>query len=245
MQNAIFPAIQNLCLAARGYGLGTSITGLHMMFGGRDRHKLGVPAEYANIALIPMGYPKGRWGRPSASRRSRSRSGSDGASARSPCQGVDEYRHDVDSVSLVSNLNSKDPAPARPEVGLFCVSDVPSLAMRERVDGAMVALHFCDHCDGRVRAGGPTFAAFGPTVVALHGPSDKKSAANLPVKWLCFLYFSSSLPRVPGLRGGVRYGAAVAFPFRRPACRAGRGCLPARHGLLFSAASTGFLYFPR
>jgi nitroreductase len=64
MQNAMFPAIQNLCLAARGYGLGTSITGLHMMFADEIDAKLGVPLEYANIALIPMGYPMGRWGRP-------------------------------------------------------------------------------------------------------------------------------------------------------------------------------------
>jgi nitroreductase len=64
MQNALFPAIQNLCLAARGYGLGTSITGLHMMYGKEVNEKLGVPPEYANIALIPMGYPKGRWARP-------------------------------------------------------------------------------------------------------------------------------------------------------------------------------------
>ena len=64
MFNAIFPAIQNLCLAARGYGLGTSITGLHMRFGEEVNSLLGVPAEYANVALIPMGYPKGRWDRP-------------------------------------------------------------------------------------------------------------------------------------------------------------------------------------
>ena len=64
MQNAIFPAIQNLCLAARGYGLGTSITGMHMMFADEIDKKLGVPLEYANIALIPMGYPMGRWDRP-------------------------------------------------------------------------------------------------------------------------------------------------------------------------------------
>jgi hypothetical protein len=31
---------------------------------------------------------------------------------------------------------------------------VPSLARREKVDGAMVALHLCDHRDGRMRAGG-------------------------------------------------------------------------------------------
>lgn len=64
MQSAIYPAIQNLCLAARAYGLGTSITGLHSMYGDEIDARLGVPNEYANVALIPMGYPKGRWGRP-------------------------------------------------------------------------------------------------------------------------------------------------------------------------------------
>jgi len=64
MWGAIFPAVQNLCLAARAYGLGTSITGLHMMFASEIDEKLGVPQEYANVALIPLGYPKGRWGRP-------------------------------------------------------------------------------------------------------------------------------------------------------------------------------------
>jgi len=64
MLNAIFPAIQNLCLAARAYGLGTSITGMHQMYANEIDARLGVPAEYANVALIPLGYPKGRWARP-------------------------------------------------------------------------------------------------------------------------------------------------------------------------------------
>jgi nitroreductase len=64
MVNAIYPAIQNLCLAARGYGLGTSITGLHTRFGKEIDSLLGVPPEYADVALIPLGYPKGRWDRP-------------------------------------------------------------------------------------------------------------------------------------------------------------------------------------
>lgn len=64
MVGGIYPAIQNLCLAARGYGLGTSITGLHKMHGKEIDARLGVPPEYDNIALIPMGYPKGRWARP-------------------------------------------------------------------------------------------------------------------------------------------------------------------------------------
>jgi len=64
MVGAIYPAIQNLCLAARGYGLGTSITGMHTMYGKEIDAMLGVPPEYANLILIPMGYPKGRWARP-------------------------------------------------------------------------------------------------------------------------------------------------------------------------------------
>jgi nitroreductase len=64
MLNALFPAVQNLCLAARGYGLGTSITGLHMRYGAEINERLGVPPEYENAALIPLGYPKGKWDRP-------------------------------------------------------------------------------------------------------------------------------------------------------------------------------------
>jgi nitroreductase len=64
MWGAIYPAVQNLCLAARGYGLGTSITGMHTMFANEIDARLGVPPEYANVLLIPIGYPKGRWARP-------------------------------------------------------------------------------------------------------------------------------------------------------------------------------------
>jgi nitroreductase len=56
--------VQNLCLAARGYGLGTSITGLHHIFGEEVVALLGVPPTHANEILVPMGYPMGRWGRP-------------------------------------------------------------------------------------------------------------------------------------------------------------------------------------
>jgi nitroreductase len=64
MYGAIYPAVQNLCLATRGYGLGTSITGLHQIFGEEVDKLLGVPPSYANEILVPMGYPKGKWGRP-------------------------------------------------------------------------------------------------------------------------------------------------------------------------------------
>ena len=64
MLGSIYPAVQNLCLAARGYGLGTSVTGLHKVHGDEIDKMIGVPATYVNEVLIPMGYPKGRWGRP-------------------------------------------------------------------------------------------------------------------------------------------------------------------------------------
>ncbi|MGA2412363.1 MAG: nitroreductase family protein [Candidatus Binataceae bacterium] len=64
MHGSIYPAVQNLCLAARAYGLGTSITGLHQKYGDEIDEMIGVPKTYANEVLIPMGYPKGRWGRP-------------------------------------------------------------------------------------------------------------------------------------------------------------------------------------
>jgi nitroreductase len=64
MLGSIYPAVQNLCLAARAYGLGTAITGLHKHFEDEINGRLGVPPAYENEVLVPLGYPKGRWGRP-------------------------------------------------------------------------------------------------------------------------------------------------------------------------------------
>jgi nitroreductase len=64
MLGSIYPAVQNLCLAARAYGLGTAITGLHKHFADEINHCLGVPSGYENEILVPLGYPKGRWSRP-------------------------------------------------------------------------------------------------------------------------------------------------------------------------------------
>ena len=64
MVGSIYPAVQNLCLAARAYGLGTAITGLHREFEAEINERLGIPSGYQNEVLIPLGYPRGRWGRP-------------------------------------------------------------------------------------------------------------------------------------------------------------------------------------
>ncbi|HEY3877161.1 MAG TPA: nitroreductase family protein [Trebonia sp.] len=63
--SSIYGAVQQLCLAARAYGIGTSLTTL---YGGHDdelRELLGTPADAITMALIPMGYPaRGRWAEP-------------------------------------------------------------------------------------------------------------------------------------------------------------------------------------
>jgi nitroreductase len=59
---SVFPAIQNLFLAARALGLGTTLTTVHQLKEQDVRDVLGVPEEVKTFALIPVGYPTGRWG---------------------------------------------------------------------------------------------------------------------------------------------------------------------------------------
>lgn len=61
---SIFPAIQNLMLAARSRGLGSTLTTLHVGAEEELKRILEIPAEVQTVALIPLGYPKGEWGRP-------------------------------------------------------------------------------------------------------------------------------------------------------------------------------------
>lgn len=59
---SIYPAVQNLLLAARGLGLGATLTTLHKLHEDEVKALLGVPANAETIALIPIGYPKGKYG---------------------------------------------------------------------------------------------------------------------------------------------------------------------------------------
>ena len=61
---SIFPAIQNLMLAARSRGLGTTLTTLHKIREGEVKAALGIPDEVETVALIPVGFPEGEWGQP-------------------------------------------------------------------------------------------------------------------------------------------------------------------------------------
>jgi nitroreductase len=59
---SIYPCIQNILLACRALGLGASLTTTHMLFEDELCQQLGVPDEYGIVAIIPIGYPRGRFG---------------------------------------------------------------------------------------------------------------------------------------------------------------------------------------
>lgn len=64
---SVFPGVQNLMLAARQLGLGTTLTTVHRLREDEVRDVLGIPEDVTTWAMIPVGYPTGRWGE--ASRR--------------------------------------------------------------------------------------------------------------------------------------------------------------------------------
>ena len=63
--SSIYGAIQQLMLAARAYGLGSTLTTLHTAHEDDVRRLLGLPGDALTMALIPLGYPaRGRWTQP-------------------------------------------------------------------------------------------------------------------------------------------------------------------------------------
>jgi nitroreductase len=60
---SIYPAVQNLLLAARAAGLGTVLTTRWKAREAEVLPLLGLPEEMAVHAIIPMGWPDGRYGR--------------------------------------------------------------------------------------------------------------------------------------------------------------------------------------
>jgi nitroreductase len=61
---ALFPAIQNILLACRAVGLGASLTTLHTGFRAELDPWLGLPPEIPTVALLPIGWPQGKYGTP-------------------------------------------------------------------------------------------------------------------------------------------------------------------------------------
>ena len=61
---SIYPAVQNLMLAARAEGLGSTLTTLHRLHEADVKALLGIPDDVETMAMIPIGWPKGNFGTP-------------------------------------------------------------------------------------------------------------------------------------------------------------------------------------
>jgi len=59
---SVYPAVQNLILAARTEGVGTVLTSVFRIYEDEVREVCGIPDRYEVVALLPLGVPKGRWG---------------------------------------------------------------------------------------------------------------------------------------------------------------------------------------
>ncbi len=60
--SSIYPAVQNMLLAARALGLGATLTTLYLNFEQEVEAALGLPPDVHSYALLPIGYPMGRFG---------------------------------------------------------------------------------------------------------------------------------------------------------------------------------------
>jgi nitroreductase len=54
---SVFPAVQNLLLAAHALGLGTTLTTLPVLGGGELAELLALPPEVVPLAVVPLGHP--------------------------------------------------------------------------------------------------------------------------------------------------------------------------------------------
>ena len=61
-RESVIPATQNLLLAARGLGIGGTITSLHAKVEDDVRDLLELPDGAGVVYCIPLGYPQGRFG---------------------------------------------------------------------------------------------------------------------------------------------------------------------------------------
>lgn len=59
---SIYPCTQNILLACRAVGLGASLTTMHHMFEDELAEYLAVPESVGIVALLPIGYPRGKFG---------------------------------------------------------------------------------------------------------------------------------------------------------------------------------------
>ena len=59
---SIYPAVQNMLLAARALGLGATLTTRHLLYEKEAEAALGLPPGVHSYAILPIGYPMGKFG---------------------------------------------------------------------------------------------------------------------------------------------------------------------------------------
>ena len=59
---SIYPAVQNMLLAARALGLGSTLTTRHITYEKEVDAAMGIPPGFHSYAILPIGYPMGRFG---------------------------------------------------------------------------------------------------------------------------------------------------------------------------------------
>ena len=64
----MIPSVQNMLLAARGLGIGGTITTLHPVVDERAKALFDIPDEAQIVYCVPLGYPEAASARSTASR---------------------------------------------------------------------------------------------------------------------------------------------------------------------------------
>lgn len=59
---SIYPAVQNMLLAIRALGLGSTLTTRHLRFEKETEAALGLPPNVHSYAILPIGWPMGKFG---------------------------------------------------------------------------------------------------------------------------------------------------------------------------------------
>jgi len=59
---SVYPAVQNLLLAARARGIGGCLTTIHLYREAQVKAALGIPDDVDTYALVPLGYPRDNFG---------------------------------------------------------------------------------------------------------------------------------------------------------------------------------------
>ena len=60
--SSVYPAVQNMLLAARALGLGSTLTTRHTGYGKECDEAMGIPKGYMSYAILPIGWPMGNFG---------------------------------------------------------------------------------------------------------------------------------------------------------------------------------------